>query len=200
MRPTTFEDLIRDLRNGYGLTQYRGKQDERSEVVEYLYDKVGNLPEEFATWAKDAFFSRYKDFPKVLHIAIQQLYQDWLQAHPEKRASYGQESAITNCRVPACEDGLLFVSKKNEQFGYNASFVFRCMCGRSPLNGIPQARYQDLMSDGYRSIKLETYQPVKPKHPVKERNVIDFTAALEELEQVKRYKQDLGICDEQCPF
>lgn len=200
MRPTTFEDLIRDLRNGYGLTQYRGKQDERSEVVEYLYDKVGNLPEEFATWAKDAFFSRYKDFPKILHIAIQQLYQDWLQAHPEKRASYGQSSAMSNCHVSECEDGLLFVTKPSDEYGYNARYVFRCMCGRSLLNGIPQARFSDLINDGYSSTKIETFVPAKPSQPVRANNVVDFTSALQELEQVKKYKQELGMCDEQCPF
>lgn len=143
MNPIEFEEFLRFVRNAFGLAMYpTRKGDGQGEVVEFVFDQVGHIPSEAIPWMRDRLLSGHDRFPAKIHAAIIECYQQWLSAHPEKRARDFDKPE--HCRHPECDAGLLFLQSSD---GYR--YVFRCVCCRSELRGIPMARFSELRARGY---------------------------------------------------
>lgn len=123
MNPREFENLVRFLRNTYGLKSYI--QD--GEIMDFLYDQCGRIPVEAVQFIKERFVATYDKFPGKLHNAILDVYAQWLNAHPSKKAM----SQDRGCRFDHCTGGYLHIRWKDE--GGRWEGIARCTeCGRAP--------------------------------------------------------------------
>lgn len=187
MTGAQFEQFIKFLRHSHGLGT------PKEEVMDFLYDQVGNLPHEAVEWMQNRFLTLHAaKFPQVLHVAIQGLYRDWLYDHPEKRAQWATSQVAKKCNDPHCDEGLLFVYRRNDDFGYSYSSVFRCDCMRSDL-AFHVSTSGKLKDAGWKMLSIGPVMKVVGKS--KSHKDVDYDAVVSELESVKQYKIQHGIDD-----
>lgn len=200
MQPGQFRDFVRELRNSYGLTMYRGKDGEDSEVLDFLYEKVGNIPFESVAWIQEKFLQTNDRFPNRLHTAIATCYQAWLREHPGKFAGT-RFSGNGTCRNAACDNGLLHLRKDTDQ-GYSAVYAYRCVdCRRSELSGIPEIRLADALRGGFTLDKDIVPAPVRDEYKPGNGRGVDLEQAMKELEELRKRREPmLGIDDDELPF
>lgn len=84
--------------------------------------------------------SRHESYPKNLPLVMRELWQQWLEDHPRRRA---RGTGGEDC--PDCDGhGLISLFRKGSRY------LFRCgRCKRSNLNGVPAAFLADLEAHGY---------------------------------------------------
>ena len=185
-----FEHFIKFLRHSHGLGT------PKEEVMDFLYEQVGNLPHDAVEWMQNRFLSTHTArFPQILHTAIKELYQEWLRENPDKQ-SWRKESCSRQCRVEECVDGLLFAEKEEPDLHYMASYVFRCPCLRSDA-AFQIASVAKLQMAGYR-VYSGPHGTMKDSGSINHEHVepsVNYEAVAAELESVRRYKEQHGIDD-----
>lgn len=142
MRGATAFQLVRSIRNKYGLTMFRAKAgEEQSEVMDYIYDQIASIPDEAVPWIIANFATAYQRYPAVLDEAINERFQDWLRVHPEKRAK-GRSINCSDCD----STGLLHVRSREN---IHEVYCFQCVCGNFGSKAIPVRSRSSLLNDGY---------------------------------------------------
>lgn len=120
---------------------YERKLKPLDRAVEQWFERVKYIPGEALDWIEKRIKDDPGGWPKNITTAIKDLYLQWLDAHPEKRA---QERKL---ECDECEEGLIHVRKISHR-GQYYNFVFRCAkCRQSNLSGISFARIGDLLAE-----------------------------------------------------
>lgn len=84
-------------------------------------------------------------FPSNLPAAVISAWRDWLRAGNGKNSNSHGRFACNDCGG----EGLLFVSRKDQDLGFKVDYVFRCKrCGQTDINA-PFAFLSDLVARGY---------------------------------------------------
>ena len=84
--------------------------------------------------------SRHEAFPRNLALVVRELWQQWLEDHPQRRSHRKAEEPCLDCD----DTGLISLFREGR------SYLFRCgKCKRSNLNGVPVAYLADLEARGY---------------------------------------------------
>lgn len=122
---------------------YERKVKPLDRTLDLWFEKIKFVPSEAIPWIEKRIQDECEGWPKSITLTIKNLYLQWLDAHPEKKA---QERKL-NC--DECEEGLIHVRKICHR-GQHYNFVFRCgKCRQSNLNGIEFARIGELLANGY---------------------------------------------------
>lgn len=130
------------------LSTYFGAKAPGMKAVDLWFDMVQNIPAEALPWIENKICQEQDTIPRNLPKAIRELFEAWLQAHPEKRA-FTQE----NRSCPDCEGGWLALCKPVD--GYRLPLSFSAPCGR--CKQVPSRHYLTLhqaLADGYKRQKL----------------------------------------------
>ena len=129
-----FHDFVR------GLCFYYERRDPREEALDLWFQAVKHIPDEPVDWMSEQIRVRHEAFPRNLALVMRELWQQWLEDHPQRRA---HRTAGEEC--PDCDgDGLISLFRKGSRY------LFRCgRCKRSNLNGVPVAYLADLEARGY---------------------------------------------------
>jgi len=104
------------------LAAYYGVKTPGSKTVDLWFDMVQNIPAEALPWIERKIYQDQDSLPRNLPKAIRELFEAWLQTHPEKRA-FVQDR---NC--PDCDGGWLTLCKPVP--GYNVPLSFSAPCGQ----------------------------------------------------------------------
>ncbi len=129
-----FHDFVK------GLCFYYERRDPREETLDLWFQAVKHIPDEPVDWMSEQIRGRHDAFPRNLPLVMRELWQQWLDDHPQRRTSRNVAEACPDCDG----DGLLSLFRKG------SSYVFRCgRCKRSNLNGVPVAYLADLEARGY---------------------------------------------------
>lgn len=122
----TFSDMVRKIRNSFGLTHYRHKAtEEHSEVVIYLWEVVGS---KIPGLAEDEYMQIFRNqnskYPSTVQDAYENSLDEWWRRHPEKRAAERgfDPGERGHCNKNGCRDGLIFT--RCDGLG----FAWRCPC------------------------------------------------------------------------
>ncbi len=129
-----FHDFVK------GLCFYYERRDPREESLDLWFQGVKQIPDEPVDWMSEQIRSRHETFPKNLPLVMRELWQQWLEDHPQRRTSRNAEEECPDCD----SDGLISLFREGR------SYLFRCgKCKRSNLNGVPVAYLADLEARGY---------------------------------------------------
>ncbi|MDA8126600.1 MAG: hypothetical protein M0009_15610 [Deltaproteobacteria bacterium] len=129
-----FHDFVK------GLCFYYERRDPREEALDLWFQAVKHLPDEPMDWISEQIRGRYETFPKNLPLVMRELWQQWLEDHPQRRSHRKTEEPCLDCD----DTGLISLFRKG------SSYLFRCgKCKRSNLNGVPMAYLADLEARGY---------------------------------------------------
>ncbi len=123
-----------------GICFYYERRDPREETLDLWFQGVKHIPDEPVDWMSDQIRSRHETFPRNLPLVMRELWQQWLEDHPQRRTHRN-----TGEPCPDCGDtGLISLFRKGSRY------LFRCgRCKRSNLNGVPMAYLADLEARGY---------------------------------------------------
>jgi hypothetical protein len=129
-----FHDFVK------GLCFYYERRDPREEALDLWFQGVKHIPDEPVDWMSEQIRGRHEAFPRNLPLVMRELWQQWLEDHPQRRVS---KDAGGEC--PDCDGaGLISLFRKGSRY------LFRCgRCQRSNLNGVPVAYLADLEARGY---------------------------------------------------
>jgi len=129
-----FHDFVK------GLCFYYERRDPREETLDLWFQGVKHVPDEPVDWMSDQIRSRHETFPRNLPLVMRELWQQWLEDHPQRRACRD-----TGEECPDCDGtGLISLFRKGSRY------LFRCgRCKRSNLNGVPARLLIDLEARGY---------------------------------------------------
>ena len=150
------------------LSQYYERKDPQPMALDLWYDRVKWIPAESLDWIAGKITDHAESFPKNLPNMVVALYQQWLDAHPNKKAA---DREYKSC--PDCIDGLLYVSK--DYHGHVNGFAFRCKrCDQkaSEYPTMSPAYLSELIEIGYvddRMHKIVKQQPI-----MQQRNVVSL--------------------------
>lgn len=136
-----FTNLIENL------AAYYGAKTPGSRTTDLWFDLVQNIPAEALPWIERKICQDQDSLPRNLPKAIRELFEAWLNAHPEKRA-FVQDR---NC--PDCEGGWLTLCKTVP--GYEVPLSFSAPCGR--CKQVPSKHYATLseaLAEGYERVDL----------------------------------------------
>ena len=129
-----FHDFVK------GLCFYYERRDPREETLDLWFQGVKHIPDEPVDWMSDQIRSRHDAFPRNLPLVMRELWQQWLEDHPQRRTyrNTGEE-------CPDCDGhGLISLYRSGSRY------LFRCgRCKRSNLNGVPVRLLIDLEVHGY---------------------------------------------------
>ena len=129
-----FHDFVK------GLCFYYERRDPREEALDLWFQAVRHIPDEPVEWMSAQIRSRHETFPRNLPVVMRELWQQWLEDHPQRRSHRKSEEECPDCDG----DGLISLFRKG------SSYLFRCgKCKRSNLNGVPMAYFADLEARGY---------------------------------------------------
>lgn len=129
-----FHDFVK------GLCFYYERRDPRGETLDLWFQAVKHVPDEPMDWISEQIRGRHETFPKNLPLVMRELWQQWLEDHPQRRTSRKTEEPCSDCD----DTGLISIFRKR------SLYVFRCgRCKRSNLNGVPVAYLADLEARGY---------------------------------------------------
>jgi len=123
-----------------GLCFYYERRDPREETLDLWFQGVKHIPDEPVDWMSEQIRSRHDAFPKNLPLVMRELWQQWLEDHPQRRTNRN-----TGEECPDCDGyGLISVLRKGSRY------LFRCgRCKQSNLNGVPVRLLIDLEARGY---------------------------------------------------
>lgn len=142
------------------LAAYYSAKTPGSKTIDLWFDMVQNIPAEALPWIEQKIYQEHDLLPRNLPKAIRELFEAWLQAHPEKRAR--KESV--DC--PDCESGWLILEK--DQDPYRTPISATAPCGRCRQLRMPKyLRLEDAMLAGFRRKNLTTEYAVR-RRPVRE--------------------------------
>ena len=129
-----FHDFVK------GLCFYYERRDPREEALDLWFQQVKHIPDESVDWISGQIRGRHESYPRNLPLVMRELWQQWLEDHPQRR-SHGNAGA--DC--PDCDEtGVISIYRKGSRY------LFRCRrCKRSNLNGVPAAFLVDLEAHGY---------------------------------------------------
>ena len=129
-----FHDFVK------GLCFYYERRDPREETLDLWFKGVKHIPDEPVDWMSEQIRGRHETFPRNLPLVMRELWQQWLEDHPQRRTSRKTEEPCLDCD----DTGLISLFLKG------SSYLFRCgRCKRSNLNGVPVAYLADLEARGY---------------------------------------------------
>ncbi len=129
-----FHDFVK------GLCFYYERRDPREETLDLWFQGVKHIPDEPVDWISDQIRSRHDAFPRNLPLLMRELWQQWLEDHPQRRTNRNPGEECPDCDG----DGLISLFRKGRRY------LFRCgRCKRSNLNGVPLAYLADLEVRGY---------------------------------------------------
>jgi len=129
-----FHDFVK------GLCFYYERRDPREDAIEMWFQEVKHIPDEPVGWMSAQIRSRYESYPRNLPLVMRDLWQQWREDHPHRRAHGDVGPDCMDCKGT----GLIFLSLEGSRY------VFRCgKCRRSNLNGVPTALLIDLQARGY---------------------------------------------------
>ena len=129
-----FHDFVK------GLCFYYERRDPREETLDLWFQGVRHVPDEPVDWMSDQIRSRHDVFPRNLPLVMRELWQQWLEDHPDRRTRGNTETDCPDCD----ETGLISLYREGSRY------LFRCRrCKRSNLNGVPAAFLVDLEAHGY---------------------------------------------------
>lgn len=123
-----------------GLCFYYERRDPREEALDLWFQAVKHIPDEPVDWMSEQIRGRHETFPRNLPLVMRELWQQWLEDHPQRKAHRPAEE-----ECPDCDDhGVISLFRKGSRY------LFRCgRCKRSNLNGVPVAYLADLEARGY---------------------------------------------------
>lgn len=129
-----FHDFVK------GLCFYYERRDPREETLDLWFQGIKHVPDEPVDWMSEQIRGRHETFPRNLPLVMRELWQQWLEDHPQRRTSRKTEERCLDCD----DTGLISLFRKG------SSYLFRCgQCKRSNLNGVPVAYLADLEARGY---------------------------------------------------
>ena len=129
-----FHDFVK------GLCFYYERRDPREETLDLWFKGVKHIPDEPVDWMSEQIRGRHETFPRNLPLVMRELWQQWLDDHPQRRTSRKTEEPCQDCD----DTGLISL------FRNRSRYVFRCgRCKRSNLNGVPVGFLADLEARGY---------------------------------------------------
>lgn len=149
-----FQEFVRNI------CAYYERRIPNDHTLDLWYDRVRNIPYESVEWIKGRIFEQ-DTFPKNYPVAIWQLYQAWLEAHPEKRAP-----DRTQYSCPDCESGWLVLEKQLPQYSIPISYSAPC----ARCKQVKAANYMsldDAVRNGYRRKDLVSEHTVQ-RQPIRE--------------------------------
>jgi len=104
------------------------------------FQAVKHIPDEPVQWMSEQIRSRHQAFPRNLALVVRELWQQWLEDHPQRRTYRDTEEMCPDCDG----HGLISLFRKGSRY------LFRCgRCKRSNLNGVPVWFLADLEARGY---------------------------------------------------
>ena len=139
------------------LTTFFGAKAPGMKAVDLWFDMVQNIPAEALPWIETKICQDQETIPRNLPKAIRELFEAWLQAHPEKRAR--KESV--DC--PDCEGGWLCLTRPVR--GYKVPPTFSAPCGR--CRQVRAAQYMTLaeaLRQGYSRVNLHAVTTVRSRN------------------------------------
>ncbi len=129
-----FHDFVK------GLCFYYERRDPREETLDLWFRGVKHIPDEPVDWMSEQVRSRHDAFPRNLPLVVRELWQQWLEDHPQRRTNRNAEEECQDC------DGHGLISL----FRNGSRYLFRCgRCKRSNMNGVPVGFLADLEVHGY---------------------------------------------------
>ncbi|PIP07997.1 MAG: hypothetical protein COX51_05410 [Syntrophobacteraceae bacterium CG23_combo_of_CG06-09_8_20_14_all_50_8] len=129
-----FHDFVKEL------CFYYERKEPREQALDLWFTEVKHIPDEPLDWMRAQISSRHESYPKNLPVVMRELWQQWLENHPKKRAHGSTTADCQDC------DGAGIITLYREGYRY----VFRCgKCQQSNLNGIPVAFLANLEVRGY---------------------------------------------------
>jgi len=122
------------------LCHYYERREPREQTLDLWFTEVKHIPDEPLQWMRAQITNRHESYPKNLPVVMREIWQQWLENHPNRRANRDADSNCTDCEGA----GIFTVYRE----GYR--YVFRCgKCRHSNLNGIPVAFVSHLQAQGY---------------------------------------------------
>ena len=129
-----FHDFVK------GLCFYYERWDPREEALDLWIQQVKHIPDEPVGWMSVQIRGRHESYSRNLPLVMRELWQQWLEDHPQRRARGTMEADCPDCD----ETGLISIYRKGIRY------LFHCgRCKRSNLNGVPEAFLIDLQEHGY---------------------------------------------------
>lgn len=129
-----FHDFVK------GLCFYYERRDPREETLDLWFQGVKHIPDEPVDWMSDQIRGRHDAFPRNLPLVMRELWQQWLEDHPQRRTNRNAGEECPDC------DGAGLISL----FRNGSRYLFRCgRCKGSNLNGVPVRLLIDLEAHGY---------------------------------------------------
>lgn len=118
-----------------------------AESTDLWLDKVKFIPTEAVDWIMDRIMDQNETWPRNLPATMRACFEEWLFAHPEKRAY--KTGSFNHC--PDCNDGLFRVQKMKN--GYTYDYTFACArCGQGDYRAYPREFKHLLVMKGYEDI------------------------------------------------
>ena len=75
-----FHDFVK------GLCFYYERRDPREEALELWFQQVKHIPDEPVGWMSGQIRGRHESYPRNLPLVMRELWQQWLEDHPQRRA------------------------------------------------------------------------------------------------------------------
>lgn len=133
-------DMVERLAGYYGR-----KVDENR--INLIYPKVSYIPSEAIPWLLAHITDEAEQMPSNLGKAIVAAWHEWQRNHRQRMA----QKDVFDC--PECRYGYIFVEKGASLELETA--VFLCQRCRQAAGGIPAARAEDLVMQGWRRQPIE---------------------------------------------
>jgi hypothetical protein len=120
------------------LCDFYERKEPKHGSIELWFESVGKMPSEPISAIVRKIQETHDTFPRNLPATFWAAYNEWIQAHPEKRTIRN----YFNC--PDCNEGLLFCIH-NETRG---RFVFRCvLCRQDNTRAYPFGSRKSLSNE-----------------------------------------------------
>ena len=87
-----FHDFVK------GLCFYYERRDPREETLDLWFQEVKHIPDEPVDWMSEQIRSRHESFPRNLPLVMRELWQQWLEDHPQRRAQRNTEDGLSGLR------------------------------------------------------------------------------------------------------
>ena len=122
MTKSEFEFFINKLLVYFGKEKFFLSENTKRERLRVWYERVSSIPAEPLPWIQDQLQDNFDGLPTNIPKEVRHLWEVWLEANPGKRAYTNK--ACENC--PYCQDGLMVLKIKPENYPYVIEKVCRC--------------------------------------------------------------------------
>jgi hypothetical protein len=120
------------------LCDFYERKEPKPQSIVLWFEAVKNIPSEPVPWMVKKIEDTNDSFPKNMPGSFWATFNEWKQAHPEKRAFKN----YFHC--PDCDEGLLLVIKNDTR----GKYVFRCArCRQDETRAYPFANRKDLLEE-----------------------------------------------------